>query len=396
MPIPTPFHSRTAPLNQSFDWRNWSGYLAASLYQSSHEPEYYAIRNAAALIDTSPLYKYEVAGADSIRLLNRILTRDISKCAVGQVMYSPWCDDDGKVIDDGTVARLEPDRFRVTAADPNLAWFQDAATGLDVQILDVSHRLAALAIQGPNSRAILKETLSGIDVDGLRYYRLAQGYIGDVPLTVTRTGYTGDLGYELWIAPEEAGHLWDCLYTTGNRYGLLPVGIVALDISRIEAGLLLIEVDYISSRKAIIPEQTSSPLELGLGWTVALEKGYFIGRDALREERQRGSKWDFIGLEVDWISLESLFARVDLPPKVAGRASRSALPLYKNGHQIGQATSHAFSPVLKKYIALGSVLKAEAQPGSVVQIEITVEYVRRTANAVITAPQFYNPLRKRA
>jgi aminomethyltransferase len=396
MPIPTPFHSRTAPLNRSFEWRNWSGYLSASLYQVSHEPEYYAIRNAAALIDASPLYKYEVVGADSVRLLNRIMTRDISKCVVGQVMYSPWCDDDGKVIDDGTVARLERDRFRVTAADPNLAWFQDAATGMDVRIEDVSDRLAALAIQGPNSRAILKETLLGMDLDRLRYYRLAQGYFGDVPLTVTRTGYTGDLGYEVWIAPEHADPLWDLLYTTGEQYGLLPAGIVALDISRIEAGMLLIEVDYISSRKAVIPEQTSSPLELGLSWTVNLNKGYFIGRDALREEQQRGSKWDFIGLEVDWTSLESLFARVDLPPKVAGRASRSAVPIYKNGRQIGQATSHTFSPILKKYIALASVLKTEAQPGNAVKIEITVEYARQTANAVVTAPQFYNPPRKRA
>jgi aminomethyltransferase len=396
MPIPTPFHPRTAPLNQTQEWRNWSGYLSASLYQVSHEPEYYAIRNAAALIDVSPLLKYEVRGPDAAPLLNRIMTRNIAKCAIGQVMYTPWCDDDGKVIDDGTVARLEADRFRVTAADPNLVWFQDCALGMDVEVVDISSQLVALALQGPNSREILKQILSGIDLYALRYYRLANAQVSRFPLSVTRTGYTGDLGYELWIEPEYALGLWSALVEAGSSYGLLPAGIVALDIARVEAGLLLIEVDYISSRKALIPEQVSTPYELGLGWTVDLEKGYFIGREALLEEKRHGSQWAFVGLEIDWGSLEALFAAVDLPPLVAGRASRSALPVYQNGRHIGQATSHVFSPLLKKYIALASLQAPFARLGSVVQIEITVEYVRHTANAVVTALPFYDPLRKRS
>jgi aminomethyltransferase len=396
MPIPTPFHPRTAPLNQTQEWRNWSGYLSASLYQVSHEPEYYAIRNAAALIDVSPLFKYEVRGPDAAPLLNRIMTRNIAKCAIGQVMYTPWCDDDGKVIDDGTVARLEADRFRVTAADPNLVWFQDCALGMDVEVVDISSQLVALALQGPNSREILKQILSGIDLYALRYYRLANAQVSRFPLSVTRTGYTGDLGYELWIEPEYALGLWSALVEAGSSYGLLPAGIVALDIARVEAGLLLIEVDYISSRKALIPEQVSTPYELGLGWTVDLEKGYFIGREALLEEKRHGSQWAFVGLEIDWGSLEALFAAVDLPPLVAGRASRSALPVYQNGRHIGQATSHVFSPLLKKYIALASLQAPFARLGSVVQIEITVEYVRHTANAVVTALPFYDPLRKRS
>jgi aminomethyltransferase len=267
---------------------------------------------------------------------------------------------------------------------------------MDVEVVDISSKLVALALQGPNSREILKQILSGIDLYALRYYRLANAQVSRFPLSVTRTGYTGDLGYELWIEPEYALGLWSALVEAGSRYSLLPAGIVALDMARVEAGLLLIEVDYISSRKALIPEQVSTPYELGLGWTVDLEKGYFIGREALLEEKRHGSQWAFVGLEIDWGSLEALFAAVDLPPLVAGRASRSALPVYQNGRHIGQATSHVFSPLLKKYIALASLQAPFARLGSVVQIEITVEYVRHTANAVVTALPFYDPLRKRS
>ena len=395
MPIPSPLHTRTAPLCASHEWRSWSGYLAASLYHITHDPEYYAIRNAAAILDVSPLFKYEIHGPDAVRLLNRIMTRDISKCAVGQVLYTCWCDDDGMVVDDGTVARLANDHFRVTAADPNLVWFQDCGLGMDVNITDVSDQLAAVALQGPNSKAILHDLLSDIDLDSLRYYRLAPARLDDFRLVVTRTGYTGDLGYELWIEPEIVVSLWDRLMETGRNYGLLPAGMVALDIARIEAGLLLIDVDYISSRKALISAQKSNPFELGLGWLVSFEKGYFIGKDALMSEKMNGSKWDFAGLEVDWNSLESLFAAADLPPLVAGRASRSSIPVYKNGRQIGYATSHTFSPILKKYIALAS-LKPGNKPGDTVQIEITVEHTRRSASATITRTPFYNPPRKKA
>ena len=402
MPIPTPFHSRTAPLCESNEWRTWSGYLAASLYQVTHETEYYAIRNSVALIDVSPLYKYEVRGPDAVRLLNRVMTRDIARCAVGQVMYTPWCDDEGKIIDDGTVACLENDRYRVTAADPNLVWFQDSAIGLDAEVADVSSDLAALAVQGPNSRQVLKRLLPKTDLDVLRYYRLTHAQTGarssprNINLTVSRTGYTGDLGYELWMEPKHAEAVWDMLMEIGAKYGMLPAGMVALDIARIEAGLLLSDVDYISSRKALIPDQKSSPFELGLGWTADLEKGYFIGRDALIEEKRRGSKWQFTGIEVDWNSLESLFSAADLPPTVAGRASRLSLPVYKYNRQIGYASSHTFSPILKKYIALASLNYPLAMPGDNVEIEITVEHVRHRAKALITSPQFYNPIRKRA
>ncbi|MFQ5613879.1 MAG: aminomethyltransferase family protein [Anaerolineae bacterium] len=396
MPLPTPFHSRTSPLCESYEWRNWSGYLAAALYEPSHEREYYAIRNSAALIDISPLFKYEISGPDAPRLVDRIMTRDISQCRVGQVMYSPWCDERGQVIDDGTIARLEENRFRITAADPNLRWFQDVGYGLRAQVVNVSQDLAALALQGPKSRAILREVVAGVDVDRLKYFRLAQGTVDGFPVTITRTGYTGDLGYELWTAPERAGRLWDCLFERGRDYGLLPAGLVALDVARIEAGLLLIEVDYISAHKAVIEAQKSSPYKIGLGWTVKLDAGDFVGRRALAAEKERGSEWAFVGLQADWEALERLYAEFDLPPQVAGRASRDAVPVYKYGGQIGQATSHTFSPILKQYIGLGTVLSRHARIGEQVEMEVTVEYTRRRVPATVVRTPFFDPERKRA
>jgi aminomethyltransferase len=391
MPIPTAFHSRTAALCQTQEWRDWSGYLSAITYQPSHETEYYAVRNAAGLIDVSPLYKYEISGPDASRLVDRIITRDAGRCAVGQVLYTPWCDEDGKVIDDGTVIRLEAQRFRVTAADPSLRWFQDCGYGMDAEVRDVSRELAALAIQGPNSRAVLQAILNGIDLDTLPYYHAAAAQLDNTPLTVTRTGYTGDLGYELWIAAEEAETLWDRLMAAGSGYGLQPVGLAALDMLRVEAGLLLIDVDYTSSRSAHIASQTASPYELGLGWAVDLKGADFMGKRALLAEQRRGTQRQFVGLRVPWADLERLYGAVDLPPQVAGRASRSPLPLYASGRHVGQATSLVFSPILKEYIALGTVERRFARRGKRLGIEITVEYERQRATATMSKLPFYAP-----
>lgn len=396
MPIPTPFHAQTQPLNQNHAWRDWSGYLAASNYEAIHDREYYAIRNSVALIDVSPLFKYELHGPEAELLANRIMPRDISRCRVGQVMYAAWCDDDGWVIDDGTISRLAPDRFRITAADPNLAWFQDCGYGMDVEVMDVSTDLAALAVQGPNSREILKLVLDGFNWDQLKYYRLAECQLDDIPLTITRTGYTGDLGYELWIAPQYAGLLWERLMHLGSGYGIVPAGMIALDIARIEAGLLLIEVDYKSSRKALIEGQKSNPFELGLGWTVDFNNDKFVGRKSLQTVKSRGPKWQLVGLEVDWQSLDALYAAVDLAAQVAGRASREAVPVYKAGRQIGQATSHTFSPILKQYIAIATLEAPHAGLGSQVEIEFTIEYVHHKAKATVLQMPFFDPPRKRS
>lgn len=400
MPIPSPFHSRTSPLCESYEWRNWAGYLSAGLYEPSHEREYYALRNSAGLIDISPLHKYEVTGPDALRLVDRVVTRDVTASRVGQVLYTPWCDEDGKVIDDGTVSRLAENHFRVTSADPSLRWFQDVGYGLDATVSDVTDDLGALALQGPNSRAVLTELVSGIDLNALKYFHLAEGEIDGFPVTITRTGYTGDLGYEIWVRPEYAERLWDCLVETGQRYGLLPAGIIALDVARVEAGLIMIDVDYVSSAHAIIESQKSSPYEIGLGWAVKLDRGDFIGRRALAAEKARGSTWRFVGVQYDWPSLEKLFAEEDLPPQVAGRASRSAVPVYQRGTaprtQVGQITSHAFSPILKQYIGIGTVLTSHGEIGQRLDVEVTVEYKRKLCPATVVETPFFNPARKRA
>ena len=396
MPIPTPFHSRTALLCQTNEWRDWSGYLSAVTYRPSHEAEYFAVRNAAGLLDVSPLYKYEVTGPDAQRLVNRVMTRDLAKCRVGQVMYSPWCDEQGKAIDDGTISRLGETQFRITAADPSLRWFQDVGYGMDVEVRDISTSLAALALQGPSSRAILQNTFKIPELDTLPYYHLLQTEFEKKSLTITRTGYTGDLGNELWVTPEDAPLLWDRLIETGRNYGLLPIGLAALDMLRVEAGLLLIEVDYTSSLHARIPQQRSSPYEIGLGWAVNLSKADFIGKQALLKEKKRGSPRSFVGLEVEWMELEALFGKVNLPPQVAGRASRNPVPLYSNGRHIGQATSLVFSPILKKYLALGTLGTEYLKRGSEIEIEVTVEYQRRRAPAQVSRLPFFDPPRKKA
>ncbi|HYX82050.1 MAG TPA: aminomethyltransferase family protein, partial [Gemmatimonadales bacterium] len=302
----TPFHPRTGPLSEGQAWRRWAGYVVASAYELSHEREYHAIRNAAALFDVSPLYKYLVTGRDARRLLDRVVTRNVGKAKVGQVLYTPWCDHDGKQIDDGTISVLDEQTFRLTSAEPSLRWLHLNAKGLDVKLEDVSEHTAALSLQGPNSRAIL-QIAAEQDLSGIRYFRLTSAKIRGIPVTISRTGYTGDLGFEVWVEAAQAIPLWDALIDCGTPYGITPAGMLALDVARIEAGLLLIEVDYFSSRHALIESQKSSPLELGLGWTVATDKDRYNGQAALDAERARGPAWQFTGLTVDWDSLEQLY-----------------------------------------------------------------------------------------
>jgi aminomethyltransferase len=396
MPIPTPFHPRTSELSKSKEWREWSGYWAAATYEHTHEREYFAIRNSAALIDVSPLFKYDIMGPQAAAVVDRIVPRDVTHCKIGQVLYSPWCDDDGKVVDDGTVWRLTEDRFRITAADPSLRWFQDCGAGLEAEVVDVSNSLAALALQGPNARKILLRTAGAEALSNLPYYYLTQGEIGGAPVTITRTGYTGDLGYELWMDSADALEVWDRVVLAGADYGLLPAGLAALDVARIEAGLLLIDVDYVSSLKALTESRKSSPFELGLGWTVALDAGDFMGRRALLDEAQRGSAWLLVGLEVVWSDLDRLYAAYDLAPQVAGRASRDPAPVYIGERQIGQATSMAFSPLLKTFLGLATIERKYASLGQAVELEMTIEYQRTRVPAQVSRKPFYDPPHKRS
>lgn len=391
----TPFHQRTAPLILGQTWRRWAGYAAASCYDWLPDREYAAVRNAAALFDVSPLYKYLVKGRDAGRLLDRMVTRDVTKAKVGQVMYTTWCDAHGKVIDDGTVARLDDRTYRLTAAEPNFRWLHLNAHGLDVEITEVSEAIGALAIQGPLSRSVLNLAASD-SVDGLKYFRVMPARIGGIDVQISRTGYTGDLGYELWVPAEGGPAVWDRLVAVGKDYGLTPAGIWALDIARIEAGLVMLDVDYHSSHRALIEDQKSSPFELSLDWTVNLDKGPFNGKRALAAEKARGPQWRFVGIEVEWESLESLYTAVHLSPSLPTVAWRSSVPIYRDGNQIGYASSGCWSPLLKKYLALAHIRAPHFAPDTRVEMEITVEHRRLKAAARIRKLPFFDPDRKRA
>jgi aminomethyltransferase len=390
----TPFHARTAPLIRAQTWRRWAGYQVASAYDSHPDREYAAVRNAAALFDVSPLHKYLVRGPDAARLLDRMVTRDVTKCAIGQVLYTPWCDAHGKVIDDGTVSRLDATTYRLTSAEPNVRWLAMNAVGLDVSVEDVSERTAALALQGPLSRIIL-QTMSPADLQALRYFRLVHTTICDIPVTISRTGYTGDLGFEIWVDADRAIALWDALMQGGSGYGITPAGIWALDIARIEAGLVMLDVDYYSAHHALIPDQKSFPDEINLAWTVNLEKGPYNGRRALRQARAKKPAWAFVGIEVQWESLERLYAKRGLPPHLPNVAWRTSAPIYRDGEQIGYATSGCWSPLLKRSLALAHLKAPHFTPGTPVEIEVTVEHHREQANAIVRKLPFYDPERKR-
>ncbi len=391
----TPFHQRTAALCESHAWRRWSGYVVASSYELSHEREYHAIRNSAALLDVSPLYKYLLRGKDAARLLDRVVTRNVARAQVGQVLYTTWCDAQGKVLDDGTVSRLDDELFRMTSADPNFRWLQDNGAGLATRIEDVSDSIAALALQGPASLAILQRVCDE-DLAQLKFFRCTNSRLRGIPVQISRTGYTGDLGFELWVDADRALSLWDALVQAGTPYGLVPAGMLALDLARIEAGLVLMDVDYVPARKALIPNQTSSPFELDLAWTVDLAKEQFVGREALVAEAGRPAQWRFVGVEVDWDSLERLYARWGLAPHLPTAAWRASVPLYADGHQAGYATSGGWSPLLKKYLALAHLQGHWADPGTAVEIELTVEHRRERAAARVVKKPFFDPPRKRS
>jgi aminomethyltransferase len=386
----SPFHARTSALNQLQNWRRWSGYYAAGLYEMSHEREYWAIRNSVALLDVSPLMKYLIQGRDAARFLDRVVTRNVLKMSVGQVIYTPWCNAEGKVLDDGTISRLDETTFRLTSADPNLRWLMMNAVGMQVTIHDVSASLAALSLQGPKSRLVLNHCARQ-SLDELKYFRLMQNEIAGFPIAISRTGYTGDLGYEIWIDSVNALPVWDALISAGQDYSITPAGMLALDVARVEAGLILIETDYTAAHHAIIESQKSSPFELGLGWAVNLDKAAFNGKHALQEEKKRGSEWMLVGLEVDWSRLERLYREVGLPPQISAATLRASLPVFVGGVQVGYASSSTWSPVLKKYIALAHIRKPYFEIGTQLALEVTVEHQRKYAPAKVVKTPFYEP-----
>ena len=389
----SPFFERTSKINMSQEWKRWGGYLSATKYDLNHDNEYFAIRTKAGLLDISPLYKYRISGKDSSLFLNRLVTRNINICKVGQVMYSPWCDENGKVIDDGTIQRLAENDFRLTSAEPNLSWLELNSYGMEINIYDESDKIAALALQGPNSRSIIN-SISSKSINSLKFFEIMNTKFKGINVSISRTGYTGDLGYEIWVDPKDSLMVWDMLIKFGKNYGITPVGLDALDIARIEASLILLDVDYISSRNALIEDRKSSPYELGLGWTVKLTEESFVGSKALKIEKNNPSKWAFVGIEILWDELEKLYRNVGLPPDLPHSAWRDSIPLYYNKNQVGYATSGCWSPILKKYIALAHINSKYASLDTILDFEVKVEHYRHFTPAKVVNTPFYNPKRK--
>jgi aminomethyltransferase len=416
----TPFHERTSALNETGLWEHWSNHLVAVKYQMSEKFEYFAVRNAAGLFDTSPLYKYRFSGPDAERFLGGVLARDPRKCAVGQAQYTLWCDDRGYVIEDGVLLRLAEDEYLLTAAEPNLAYFRNLAGRLDVSIEDVSADWGILSIQGPRARAILADVAPAMA--DLPYFRVVSTELAGVPVHVSRTGYTGDLGYEIWVPSADAIAVWDSLWAAGRDRALIPFGMQALYMLRIEAGLVLLDVDFHSSRFAWTDADRSTPVELGFGWMfrelagkgsagkggAAAGRGgsngtngadrAFVGRDAIRRElEERTSRWQLTGLVVDWQDYDRIYDEAGLIPPKDHTPIQDEYYVYDDAlNQLGYATSQMYSPMLQRHIALARVPLDRTADGSRVKLEAGVRHRYEYFDARVGRLPLFNPQRRTA
>jgi aminomethyltransferase len=394
MSYPSPFHERMVALNETWKYKDWAGVISPARYIENHVYEYTAFRQSTGLLDVTPLYKYEVRGKDAAAFLTSVTVKDVRKLKPGRVTYLCWCDDDGKVVDDGTVSRLEEDWFRMTAAEPQYAWLSRLAVGFDVTITDISRTTAALAVQGPTSRQVLMACAEG-DVDKLKFFGTMPSRIGGKEVRISRTGYTGDLGYEVWSAWDDGVRVWDEITAAGKDFGLVHAGLDALDMSRIEAGFVLLGVDYFSSPHVTVPQKKYSPFEIGLDWTVELDRDPFVGQRALSAIKRSGPPRALVGIEFDWVHLESLYLAHDMPPQLPSGASRETLPVHREGEPIGRVSSSTWSPTLKKYIAIGTIEAEHAKEGTAVEVEHLVLFERSTVRARVVKRPFFDPERKR-
>jgi aminomethyltransferase len=395
----TPFHPRTSAANKTGLWSHWSGYMATDRYQMSDKFEYFAIRNSAAVIDTSPLYKYRIQGRDAERFLSGVLIRDIRKCRPSQAHYTAWCDDDGWVIEDGVILRHSEDEFLLTAAEPNQAYLEDLRGYLSVEIEDVSEEYGALALQGPYSREILAKLAP--EMEGIGYFHLTPAKIGDTAVTISRTGYTGDLGYEIWVERDAALDIWDRLFEVATPYGVIPAGQTALLISRIEAGLILIDVDFYSARYAWNDDQRATPLELNMGWMIRdleADDRTFIGRRAIEREIKDGtSRWRTVGLMVDWQDWNRSYnARGLVPPKDHTPEHGGMMIYDQKVQQIGWTPSFVYSPMMQRHIGIARIRPEHSKVGTKVGLEVTIDHRYDMVASEVTRMPFYNPPRKTA
>ncbi len=379
--LTTPFHSRLAPLVLANDWLRWGGYTTVNCF-SGVATEYFAIRNSATLYDISPMRKYRIAGPDAVAYMNRLLTRDAAKIRPGRAAYAVWCDAGGKVIDDGPVFRFAETEFRLNSQEHQQCWLEDSGLGFDVIVEDVSEAIAGLALQGPLSCTVLKQLgLHGIA--DLKPFDIAEYPFEGGALTVTRTGFTGDLGYELWVAPELAETLWDRLMEVDSLYRVVPVGSKAVDMARIEAGFIQTNTDFMAAETVAHISRRRSPFELGLDWLVDFGKGHFNGRRALLRERETGPRYRVVGLDIE-----------------GSKPAQDALIYKSRARQVGFVTSAIWSPTAKRNIAIATVDAAFTDLAAGLWAEIYVnkelKWDKTTAYCRVVKRPFYNPPRRRA
>jgi aminomethyltransferase len=396
----TPFYDRLAPFNRSGLWTHWSGHLSALRYDMSVKHEYFAIRNSVGVFDTSPLFKYWIRGRDAEHFLAGVLTRDIRKCRPGHAQYSVWCDERGYVLEDGVFFRHSDTEFFMTAARPNLGYLSDLADGYDVAIEDVTDEYGILAVQGPRSREVLATLAT--EVTGLGYFDLCAAKIGAVPVTISRTGYTGDLGFEVFVPADDAIAVLDAVLDAGSGHGLRPFGEEALLMARVEAGLVLIDVEFGSSRLAYTDQDRFTPKELGFGWMlrdIDADDRPFIGRDAIRHElATKSTRWTMVGLVLDWRDFDRLHVETGLiPPKDTTPLPYESM-LYDSGtgDRIGYATTLMYAPVLQRHIGLARVRPEFAGAGTEVGVEITIDHAHQRVRAQVARLPLFNPERKTA
>lgn len=380
----TPFYSRLAALDTVNTWHEWKGYSSADeLYCA--ETEYFAIRNATAVFDLTPMTKYHITGPDALLYIDRLVTRDMTKVKPGRVAYAVWCDDQGQVIDDGTIFHLRDGEYRLCSQERHFAWLNAAAIGFDVTITEETADVAALAVQGPTSFSVLSRM--GIEgLAGLKPFGLTHVDFEGVELMVSRTGFTGDLGYELWIAPEKAEALWDKLFAAGEVTGIRAIGTHALELARVEAGFIAAYQEFLPADETVRTGRTRSPLELGLDWLVDFKKANFNGRRALAEEKRRGSTWRLIKLDIE-----------------GNKAAHHSYVYAKekgNKKEIGFITSAVWSPICKQNIALGTVKTPHGKAGDNVWVEIyyqrEMHWSRVMAKATVVDKPFWFPPRRGA
>ena len=378
--LKTPFHDRTSAACKLNQWGAWAGYTTPIAY-CDEAMEYTAIRNAASLYDLCPMIKYRISGPDSGAYLNRLTLRDAAKLPVGAIHYTAWTDDEGKLLDDGTLFRLAAEDYRLCCQERHLPWLLDSSLSYDVQVIEETSKIASLALQGPTSAAVLR--IAGFDITALKPFRMASFPFRSGKLLISRTGFTADLGYELWISPDLALPLWDMLMQAGALHGLRPIGSNALNVARIEAGFIIANMDFIPTEQTVRPDRSRSPYELGLDWMIDWTKGQFTGRQALARERdQKSSRWALVALDIQ------------------GNVSAEGSLIYENKtREVGYITAAAWSPTTKRNIALAQVTRSLANSRSL-WVEIyalrELQYHKLMVKADVTARPFFSPPRRRA